>query len=143
MNILFILLLSITTADLDTDKAMFMYQQVCDKDKGSFSYGVTRNYVNINRQRTGVAVSALFWGDIERKRYEAGESCALKWTLYMFGPAAMERLNAEIQNMKWKTGEVILFHRGLFFRLKRDEKMDPSVGSWYFGTYSFGQAWRN
>lgn len=146
MNILLILL-SIATADLDVDKAMFMYQQVCDRDshwsKGSLGYMVTRNYVNQNRQRTGVAISALFWSDIEKKRYGAGESCALKWTLFMFGPAVMEKLDEEIQNMKWKVGEVIIFHRGFFLRLKRDTEMAPEVGSWYFGVYSFGQAWRS
>lgn len=143
---IFLILLSIATADLDTDKARFMYQEVCDRDghwsKGSLGYMVTKDYVNQNRQRTGVAIAALFWSDVDRKRYEAGESCALKWTAYMFGPAIMERLDEEIQNMKWKVGEVVLFHRGLFLRLKRDTEMSPEVGSWYLGVYSFGQAWR-
>jgi hypothetical protein len=137
---IFLLLVKLFAGPLDAWEASETYKAVCGPQPpavGSFAYGVETDY-----ERTGIVISALFWGDVDRKRHLPGEQCAVQWALNMFGQALAEDLYAAIQNLKWKVGEVWLYRRGLFFRLKRTNDMAPEVGSWYLGVYAFGLARR-
>jgi hypothetical protein len=136
MNTIMILLAMTLAEPLDTQEAMATYKTVCGP-KGRFTYAIEPNY-----RGSGVAISALFWGDVDRDRWQPGEHCAVTWALNMFGPILAEEISAEIQNLKWKVGETIIFFRGLLFRLKRDEEMAPNVGTWYLGVFDFAAAWR-
>lgn len=133
---IFLLLVGLFAGPLDDDAAAKTYRLVCGSlpaRTGNYSYGVDPDY-----RDTGIAISALFWGDVDRKRHLPGEQCAVSWASRLFGKALAEDLYAAIQSLKWKTGEVWLYRRGKFFRLKRDEEMAPGVGSWYLGVYGFG-----
>ena len=134
-TLVFMLLVLLFAEPLDIWEASRTHEAVCVPAlaQGSFGHGVEADY-----DRTGIAISALFWSDVDRKRYERGENCALRWAASMFGPALVEELYARIQSLKWKVGEHWFAYRGLFFRLKRDEEMAPEVGSWYLGVYGYG-----
>jgi len=132
MTLIFLFLVVLTAEPLDVKEAHQTYKELCGPS-GRFTYGVEASY-----ERTGVSISALFWGDVDRKGHKPGERCAVQWTLAMFGQAVAEDLYARMQALKWTTGEVWLYRRGFLFRLKRDEKMAPGVGSWYLGVYGYG-----
>lgn len=131
----FLLMVLLFAKPLDIWEAGATHSAVCVPALAQVSLG---HGVEASYEGTGIAISALFWSDLEGKRFEHGESCAFRWALSMFGPAFAEELYAAIQSLKWKVGERWLYFRGLFFRLKRDEEMAPEVGSWYLGVYGFG-----
>ena len=117
---------------LDVWEASKTHKDVCGP-QGHFYYGVEADYY-----RTGIATVELGWADVDRKRYHPGEDCAVRWTSNLFGHTFASKVYFAIQDLKWKVGERWLYHKGLFFRLKRDEEMSPEVGSWHFGVYGYG-----